>query len=405
MIFDFIVPLYIYYRWFQCLPIIRTFLSTIHKHQHWLIQMHGFQLIRPTSSLFDSQLFQLRRTIFQELHANFLHARHISRQYSRNDDDLICSIDLDEFGPLLQNDSHDIETITHRFDQAAIRSMLKLCQLQINECIQLVHLHRPHRFWQCHHYEQFLHKSIEKLNRSKRHCSLMIDYLPAETRIATKLVPSYFLLRSNCEQLFGMNESNALDQDQLKRIVQDLKTVIYSLEAMQRKPQASSNDERDEQTATNETHASPITSFHRFDDRIEDSIDELLIGETDRTNDDEPANCASTDMDTFDQRLLREQTHCLMKELQTAIQGKKQEWNEREQRLLGNVDRDERMPEENEQEVEEEEENDTFEKLPPMPQSLSMLDELKHTFLLNRQRLNLDEDTFEEETFDDEDEE
>ena len=399
MIVDFLVPLYIYYRWFRCLAVIRTFLSTIHKHQHWLIQMHGFQLIRPTSSLFDSQLFQLRRTIFEELHRNFLYARQISLQYSRNnnDDDLICSIDLDEFGPLLQKDSSDIETITHRFDQAALRSMLKLSQLQINECIQLIHLHRPHRSWQCHHYEQFLHRSIDNLNRSKQNCSLMIDYLPAEKRISTKLVPSYFLLRSNCEQLFDMNENNALDQDRLKRLVQDLKTVIYSLEAMHSKPQASSsNDDDDEQTPANETHSSPITSFHRFDDQIEESMDEILIGETGRTNDAEPASHASADIDTCDQRLLREQTHCLMKELQTAIQGKKQEWNEREQRLLGNLDRDEELPEEK-----EEEENDAFEKLPPMPQSLSMLDELKHTFLLNRQRLNLNEDVFEEETFDD----
>ena len=35
-----------------------------------------------------------------------------------------------------------------------------------------------------------------------------------------------------------------------------------------------------------------------------------------------------------------------MKELQTAIQGKKQEWNEREQRLLGHID-DNKQEEEN----------------------------------------------------------
>ena len=93
-----------------------------------------------------------------------------------------------------------------------------------------------------------------------------------------------------------------------------------------------------------------------------------------------------------------------MKELQTAIQGKKQDWNEREQRLLGAVDQaeDEPLPEIKQEVVDEE----PFEKLSSMSNTISMLDELKHTFVLNRKKLNINEDIFGEDDigdFDDED--
>ncbi|CAF3998793.1 unnamed protein product [Rotaria sp. Silwood1] len=110
-------------------------------------------------------------------------------------------------------------------------------------------------------------------------------------------------------------------------------------------------------------------------------------------------------MDDCDKKILREQTNYLMKELNLAIQGKKQEWNEREQRLLGNID-------DNNDEIQEEKkqfiDNQSFEKVSSTINTISRLDELKHTFVLNKKKLNIQEDIFgedEEENFADEDDE
>jgi hypothetical protein len=97
-----------------------------------------------------------------------------------------------------------------------------------------------------------------------------------------------------------------------------------------------------------------------------------------------------------------------MKELQTAIQGKKQEWNEREQRLLGNFQQNTDIQEDNQQNKDNQQiiDDQPFEKVSSTQNSISMLDELKHTFLLNRKKLNIDEDVFgedEKENFDDDD--
>ncbi len=394
LIIDFIFPLYIYYNWFQCLNSIRKFLNTIQIHQQWLIKIHGFQLIRPTSSLFENQLYQLRRTIFEELQKHFLFSRQIARQYSIENDQLICYIDLQEFGPLIQINNSKLDEITNKFDQISINSILKLCHLQINECIQLIHLNRPKSYWIFHNYKIFLLKSIENLNKIKQNCSIMIDYIDAEKLPSKKFISSYFLLRSNCEQLFEINEK---DNEQLKRIIQDLKTVIYSLETIQSKPPISIiNPTNSEQILSNENN---ISSYHRFDDQIQESIDEILICDTGKSDNDETINNIF-DIDNYDKILLREQTNCLMKELQTAIQGKKQEWNEREKNLLGNFE--ENIPEENKEIIDNQQ---PFEKVSSIQNTISMLDELKHTFVLNRTKLNINEDIFgedEKENFDDE---
>jgi hypothetical protein len=222
----------------------------------------------------------------------------------------------------------------------------------------------------------------------------MIDYIDAEKLPSKKFISSYFLLRSNCEQLFEINEK---DNEQLKRIIQDLKTVIYSLETIQSKPPISIiNPTNSEQILSNENN---ISSYHRFDDQIQESIDEILICDTGKSDNDETINNIF-DIDNYDKILLREQTNCLMKELQTAIQGKKQEWNEREKNLLGNFE--ENIPEENKEIIDNQQ---PFEKVSSIQNTISMLDELKHTFVLNRTKLNINEDIFgedEKENFDDE---
>ncbi|UJR10049.1 hypothetical protein I4U23_014271 [Adineta vaga] len=397
-IIDFLIPLYIYYTWFHCLQTIRQFLHTIQTHQQWLIQIHGFQLIRPTSSLFDNQLYQLRRQIFEELQKHFLLSRQIARQYSTPNEQLICYIGLEEFGPLIQSNPIELEKLTNHFDQISINSILKLSHLQINECIQLIHLNRPNSYWIFDNFQKHLFESMKILNKIKQNCSIMIDYIDLEKHPSTKrLISSYFLLRSNCEQLFQMNENNSLDYEQLKRIIQDLKTVVHSLEAMQSRPMVKINEENSEELLTKENNQSNITSYHRFDDQIEESTDEILICHTGKSanNDDDKSN-DTFDIDDYEKRLLHERTNCLMKELQTAIQGKKQEWNEREQRLLGTSEQEE--VQEIEKEIIDEE---PFEKLSSMSDTISMLDELKHTFTLNRKKLNINEDIFGEEEIED----
>ncbi|CAF4005830.1 unnamed protein product, partial [Rotaria sp. Silwood1] len=137
---------------------------------------------------------------------------------------------------------------------------------------------------------------------------------------------------------------------------------------------------------------------------IKESNDEILICDTGKLNDDNMKENI-LDMDDYDKKILREQTNYLMKELNLAIQGKKQEWNEREQRLLGNID-------DNNDEIQEEKkqfiDNQSFEKVSSTINTISMLDELKHTFVLNKKKLNIQEDIFgedEEENFADEDDE
>jgi hypothetical protein len=224
----------------------------------------------------------------------------------------------------------------------------------------------------------------------------MIDYLDSDKLSYKKLTSSYFLLRSNCEQLFEMNENDYINPEQLKRIIQDLKTVLYSLEAIQSKPITIHNQITTDQTLSNENPASNISSYHRFDDQIKESVDEILVCDTGKLTDEMLNNLF--DIDDYDQRLLREQTNCLMQELQNAIQGKKQEWNEREQRLLGNIENNERMPDEKIPIIDEQ----PFEKVSSIENSISMLDELKHSFVLNRKKLNTNEDVFGEEEEDDE---
>ncbi|CAF1432274.1 unnamed protein product, partial [Rotaria sordida] len=316
-------------------------------------------------------------------------------------------------------DNYDFDKITNQYDQTSINSLFKLCHLQINECIQLIHLNRPKSYWIFYNYKKFLLKSIENLNKIKQNCSIMTDYIDNEKISSSKkLISSYFLLRSNCEQLFDMNENNYLNNEQLKRIIQDLKTVIYLLEGIQIKPIELINQTNIEEMISNDNNSSHITSYHRFDDQIKESIDEILIydtGKLNNTNDDE-MNENILDMDDCDKKILREQTNCLMKELQIAIQGKKQEWNDREQRLLGylddnnnnnnddndNDDDDDEIQEENKQFID----NQSFEKVSSTINTISMLDELKHTFVLNKNKLNIHEDVFgedEEENFDDDD--
>jgi hypothetical protein len=386
--------LYIYYNWFDCLKTIRLFLNTIQTHHQWLIHIHGFQLIRPTSSLFENQLYQLRLQIFEELKTYFLFSRQIAQQYSIKSEQFICYIDLEEFGPLIQSNLIELNQLTNEFDQISINSILKLCHLQINECIQLIHLNRPKSYWVFYNYKKSLLKSIDNLKRIKQNCSIMIDYIDLkENSSSKKFISSYFLLRSNCEQLFEMNENNP---EQLKRIIQDLKTVIYSLEGIQSKPITKLDQLNTDEILFNENNLSNITSYHRFDDKIQESMDEILVCHTGKSDDEMKSDFL--DIDDYDKRLLRDQTNCLMKELQTAIQGKKQEWNEREQRLLGNFENNQ---EENEKVIVEEQ---PFEKLTSMSDTISMLDELKHTFVLNRKKLNIDEDIFGEdeiENFDD----
>ena len=395
---DFIRPIVIHYNWFQCLDTLRLFIQTIENHQQWLMKIHGFQLIRPTSSLFESQLYQLRRTIFNELRKQFLFTRQIARQYAQENDNLICYIDLNEFGSLIETqDVNELEQITNQFDQISINSIFKLSHLQINECIQLINLSRPKSFWLFRNYQIQLLKSIEYLNKIKQNCSIINDYLTTDKLPNSKLTSSYFLLRSNCEQIFEINETNRINSEQIKRIIQDLKTVLYSLEAIQSKPTNELKSNDNEQILSNENPSSNISSYHRYDDQIEELVDEILIGETGQVNEDINQN-TNLEIEEYDKKILREQTNCLMKELQTAIQGKKQEWNEREQRLIGHV---ESAP----IEEKKEEPKIPFERIEivPMQSPRSMLDELKHSFALNRERLNMNEDTFGEEDDDDDD--
>lgn len=360
------------------------------------MHIHGFQLIRPTSSLFENQLHQLRQQIFVELQKSFLLSRQIARQHSIANEQLICYIDLEEFGPLIQSNPTELDKITNQFDQISVNSIFKLAHLQINECIQLVHLTRPNSYWIFDNFQKQLLDAVKRLNKTKQNCSIMIDYTDLETNPSPKrLISSYFLLRSGCEQLFQMNESNSINHEQLRRIIQDLKTVVHSLEAMQLKPVVKMNDDNSEELLTKDSNSSNITSYHRFDDEIQETADEILICDTGKSfNDGENDEMTdSLDLNDYEQRLLREQTNCLMKELQTAIQGKKQEWNEREQLLLGAVDQEveEKPLLQIKQEVIDEE---PFEKLSSMTNTITMLDELKHTFVLNRKKLNVNEDIF-----------
>ncbi len=282
----------------------------------------------------------------------------------------------------------ELDEITNKFDQISINSLLKLCHLQINECIQLIHLNRPKSYLIFYNYKNLLLKSIEHLNQIKQNCSIMIDYIDCESSSSKKFISSYFLLRSTSEQLFEMNEKNSFNSEQLKRIIQDLKTVIYSLEAIQSKPISIIHQSNAEQILSNENTPSNISSYHRFDDQIEESIDEILICDTGTSN--EEINKNNLDLDDYDQRLLREQANCLMKELQTAIQGKKQEWNEREQRLLGNFEMNQEIEVKKKEILDEQ----PFEKVSLTQNTISMMDELKHTFILNRKKLNIHEDVF-----------
>ncbi|CAF2963787.1 unnamed protein product [Rotaria sp. Silwood2] len=367
----------------------------------------GFQLIRPTSSLFENQLYQLRCRIFEELKKHFLYSRQIARQYSIQNEQLICYIDLNEFGLLInEKDNYDFDKITNQYDQTSINSLFKLCHLQINECIQLIHINRPKSYSIFYNYNKFLLKSIENLNKIKQNCSIMINSIDNEKISSSKkLISSYFLLRSNCEQLFEMNENNYLNNEQLKRIIQDLKTVIYLLEGIQIKPIELINQTNNEEMISNDNNSSNITSYHRFDDQIKESIDEILVYDTGKLqNNEDEMKENILDIDDYDKKILRQQTNCLMKELHIAIQGKKQEWNEREQRLLGHIDNnnDDKIQEENKQSID----NQSFEKVSSTINTISMLDELKHSFVLNKQKLNIHEDVFgedEEEHFDDDD--
>ena len=377
---DFLRPVFIYFQWFRCLKSIRLFLRTIEIHQQWLIKIHGFQLIRPTSSLFEQQLCQLREDLFKELRRQFLFARQIGHFYANPHDQLISSIDLNEFGPLMNKDSDELRSLTNDFDPSSINSMLKLCHLQVNEMIQLIARQRPHSsWWTFSHYDHCLVNSIDHLNQSKQNCSRMTHSfdLSSTTSMSNRFTPWYFLLRSSCEQLFDMNERPG----DLQRIIQDLKTVIYSLEALQNKPMKISVDNGDEQIDLNVNPSSPISSFHRFDDQIDESIDEILVGETGRESDEEKCSSSVDHHIDGDQRLLREQTHCLMKELHCAIQGKKREWNEREQRVLGD-------------QWKEEEVKPRLEMPLSRPNPFTMLEELKETFSLNIHKLQIDEDIF-----------
>ncbi|CAF2543349.1 unnamed protein product [Rotaria sp. Silwood2] len=202
-----------------------------------------------------------------------------------------------------------------------------------------------------------------------------------------------------------MNDNNYLNNEQLKRIIQDLKTVIYLLEGIQIKPIELINQTNNEEMISNDNNSSNITSYHRFDDQIKESIDEILVYDTGKLqNNEDEMKENILDIDDYDKKILREQTNCLMKELHIAIQGKKQEWNEREQRLLGHIDNnnDDKIQEENKQSID----NQSFEKVSSTINTISMLDELKHSFVLNKQKLNIHEDVFgedEEEHFDDDD--
>ena len=386
LVIDLLLPLLLYFNWFRCLHSLRRLIKTVEIHQQWLIHIHGFQLIRPTSSLFESQLQQLRRAIFEELRTHFLFTRQIAREYSSNNDQLICSIDLQEFGPLIQSQDNELELISNHFDQISVNSMFKLCHLQINECIQLIHLSRPKSYWIFHQYRMTLSQSIDKLNLLKRNCSMMVNYLDGEKPSSKKLTSTYFLLRSNCEELFQMNENDSINPEQFKRIIQDLKTVLYSLEAIQSKPNPTINTNTSEQILSSENPPSNISSYHRFDDQLAESMDEILVCDTGQLTDE--ITDQSHETYDYDQRFLREQTHCLMKELQSAIEGKKQEWNEREQRLLGHIEKEIILVEKKSPSVDEQ----PFQRMSSMENSTSMLDELKHSFALNRNKLHVDEE-------------
>ena len=147
LLVEFGYPTLIFVQWSRCLDSIRRFHQTIDDERDWLRKIHGFQLIRPTSSLFDAQLVELRATLFLELRRQFLQARTLARRLNDDADaQLISSIDLNEFGPLMSGESDELRRMTNQFDPPAIKSIGELCRLQLDETIHLLERRRIDSF-------------------------------------------------------------------------------------------------------------------------------------------------------------------------------------------------------------------------------------------------------------------
>ena len=368
----------IFFQWSKCLESIRCFNETIGNERDWLKKIHGFQLIRPNSSLFDTQLVELRQNLFVELRHQFLASRSLARRLKTDESQLISSIDLNEFGPLISAETNELRQITNQFDPPSINSMAKLCHLQLDETIHLIEIHRFDSFWNLFNYENELRSSIERIRRSKKNCSTFIDVFPSGK--STRLTSSFFLLRSAAERLIEMKEN-----DDFQRLINDLKTVIYSLEALTNKSTRKVDETPNSTIDFNANSPTEISVRHRFDDDLVESIDEILVGETGCESDEKSTKFfTSNEFDDHQEKFLREQTRCLMKELENAIEGKKNEWTEREKRLFG-----EQPVTEVETKVPQVKVETEVIVRPIRP--ISMLDELKETFSVKKQ---IDEETF-----------
>ena len=376
MFFHWIQPFLNFLCWRWCLKSIRDFLQTVEKHRSWLKQIHGFQLIRPMSAVFQFELVEFRRILFEGLKQSFLVARNVAQHHKTDCPNLISLIDLNEFGPLLLKTGEDLRQTTNNFDQSSIDSMLKLYELQVEELLSLVEMKRPQSLILFVQFQRSLIETIRRLEKAKGRCG-STNSIRIETSRQRLALP-YFLLRTSVDQIYEMNEKETINEENLKKIVADLKTVIFSLESFISRATTTkicSTNNEDEVLTTPTT----ISSFHRFDDELSETLDEILVGETGEQDVNIPT--ASTIDD--EQQFLREQTRCLFVELEKAIEGKKQEWNEREQKILGV------QPASVEEKVVV-----AVERFLPVAQPTSVLDELKRSFVLNRTTINSSEDIF-----------
>ncbi|CAF1359214.1 unnamed protein product [Didymodactylos carnosus] len=431
-----IKKLFIVCMWSLYLSNLKVYFQIIQSNQTWMSQISGFQLIRPTtsSSLLDTKLFSLRHALFSQLRQCFLHTYQASRsltamiEWMKSDyDHLSCHIDLNEFGPILSSSNNDtLNELTNKYDLSAINSTKKLCLTQIHEYIQLMQFYMLDILQiragsqtasllkvikDIKNLNDLLTVSIEEIQIVRQKCSL-IDYVDnlspnSVIQVSSKFRSASVLLRLCCEQLFEIDRQNmiSVDENILTRIIYDIKTACHFIEDIRGKQVVTSeNPHLFSAQHTKEDAENQVTSFYRYDDKPLEYVDEVLTCDT-GTEQSALEERNTTEVD-YDQKFLTEQTKSLMNELRNAIETKKQEWNEREEKLL-NI-----KPTNSSEIVEKVIHHETeplVESMQPfitqheINKNCSMLDELKQTFVINKEKMNLNEDVFGEEEDEDED--
>lgn len=363
------------------------FLKFAEENRFWLKQIDGFRLIRPVNSVFESEMFRFRETFFEENRRICLAARKLGRKLNSTNRNLISSIELEEFGVLLNSEIVELRSKTKNFDQNSIESIVQLTRFQLDETINLFRIEEKSSIFDLIFFRRTLRKTLQVLKKRKEKIFL-IENLNVETNRQKFNFP-FFLVRNCSDEIFRLNENESADAKKIEKISLDLKIAAKSLDFFLDKQKVQRIPEQSEQAEILSSAA--IKSFHRFDDEVQETNDEILIGETGRQNENEQENLDELDdFQRAEEKILREQTRCLFDELHKAIESKKQRWNEREQTLFGRVLEEEKPN----VQPQVEEKNEKF---IPVHQPVSIIDELKRSLILNRPIFNTEEDLFEEE--------